>query len=586
MRKIGGRQNSGGRVLQCGLALTNPAEAGRAAASHSPITSPRPWFRLRRVGRKVLARAAGGETISAVKLVVVHNHFRPGGVRRVIELAVPHLVRDLQPRVRTIVLVAGEAPAPLWLERFRAGLGALPVVVRTDPALGYVAEHRMTAVTRARRLRIFFSELFDGLSPGGGVVWAHNQGLGRNPALTQALARACAARKLPLVLHHHDWWFDNRWNRWAEMRRSGFRSLGQVAATLLPADPNARHAAINQADARILQRHFHRQASWLPNLSGVEPRPNAAREHQARRWLTTQLGDAAPVWLVPCRLLRRKNLAEALLLTRWLRPEAWLVTTGGVSSAEEEGYARQLEAAAETEGWRLRLGLLAGSESGKPTVPELLAASEAVLLTSLMEGFGLPYLEAAASRRPLLARALPNIVPDLARFGFRFPQSYDDVRIDPALFDWAGEQDRQRQLFRDWQKCLPRTCRTLVGKPAVLAAASSARPVPLSRLTLTAQLEVLRHPPETSWRRCAPLNPFLSVWRARAASGTLKVTRWPRSATAWLDGAAYAERFAALLAARPTPQLRRTAGGAAQTEFIREKLRSANLFPLTWGPCT
>ena len=60
----------------------------------------------------------------------------------------------------------------------------------------------------------------------------------------------------------------------------------------------------------------------------------------------------------------------------WLRPEAWLVTTGGVSSAEEEAYARQLEAAAETAGWRLRLGLLAGNEpvddgdGGRPRGPE------------------------------------------------------------------------------------------------------------------------------------------------------------------------------------------------------------------------
>ena len=103
------------------------------------------------------------------------------------------------------------------------------------------------------------------------------------------------------------------------------------------------------------------------------------------------------MWLLPCRLLRRKNIAEALLLTRWLRPEAWLVTTGGVSSAEEQAYADGLAAAAQTHGWRLRLGILHGDESQKPSVPELLAASEAVLLTSLQEGFGLPYLEAAAA---------------------------------------------------------------------------------------------------------------------------------------------------------------------------------------------
>jgi hypothetical protein len=62
-------------------------------------------------------------------------------------------------------------------------------------------------------------------------------------------------------------------------------------------------------------------------------------------------------------------------------------------------------------------------------VPELLAASEAVLLTSIQEGFGLPYVEAAAAGRPLIARHLPNIAPDLHKFGFRLPQAYDEILV-------------------------------------------------------------------------------------------------------------------------------------------------------------
>jgi glycosyltransferase involved in cell wall biosynthesis len=518
-----------------------------------------------------------------VKLVIVHYHFRPGGVRRVIELAVPHLVGALVPRINAVVLATGEAPDALWLERLRAGLGALPVVVRLDPALGYVAEHRMTNAGRTRRLRRFFAELFDGPPQGGSVVWAHNQCLGRNLALTRELVRACTAREIPLVLHHHDWWFDNRWQRWAEMRRAGFRSLAQVAATMLPAATHVRHAAINQPDAATLRRHFGRQAAWLPNLTDVARRPVEAQVRRARRWLTTQLGEAAPVWLVPCRLLRRKNLAEALLLTRWLRPEAWLVTTGGVSSAEEADYARQLELAADRAGWKLCLGVLAGDESGKPSVPELMAASEAILLTSVMEGFGLPYLEAAAARRPLLARALPNIAPDLARFGFRFPQTYDEILIDSSLFDWAAELERQRALLRAWRQALPRECRRLAGQPALLAAAGPRRPVAFSRLTLTAQLEVLRQPLPTSWRLCAPLNPALAGWRERAARGALGITRWPHSADEWLNGATYAAKFTDLMAARPRATPRPAGSGAAQTEFIRRKLRPENLYPLTWS---
>ncbi len=538
---------------------------------------------IRLAAKITLARPAAVNILSAVKLVVVHNHFRPGGVRRVIELAVPHLVGALRPRVTAVVLVAGEAPDPWWLDRLRAALGSLPVIVRTEAALGYVAEQRLTPAARARRLRIFFAELFEATPAGGAIVWAHNPGLGRNLALARALAEACAARRLPLVFHHHDWWFDNRWQRWPEMRRAGFRTLADVAAAILPGAPGFRHAAINQADAGMLQRHFRQQAGWLPNPTDAAPPPAPARGREARRWLTTQLGEAAPVWLVPCRLLRRKNLAEALLLTRWLRPEAWLVTTGGASSREEQDYARRLAAAEREAGWKLRLGILTGHERGKPSVPELIAASECVLLTSLQEGFGLPYLEAAAAHRPLLARLPPNIAPDLARFGFRFPQTYGELLVDPGLFDWAAERRRQRDLFQHWQQQLPRACRRLAGRPALLATGEPSRPVPFSRLTLTAQLEVLRQPPDISWRRCGPLNPFLDPWRERAARAKLGITRWPRAADAWLGGAAYADRFAKLLEAAPSRPLRPAAGLATQKEFMRQKLRSENLYPLMWG---
>jgi len=122
------------------------------------------------------------------------------------------------------------------------------------------------------------------------------------------------------------------------------------------------------------------------------------------------------------------------------------------------------------------------------------------------------------------------IAPDLARFGFRFPQSYREIRVDPALFDWSRERERQARSFSEWKNLMPRAAAKLVGKPAVLAAGEEPCPVPFSRLTLTAQLEVLAQPVERSWERCAPLNPFLNTWRARAVAGRLLASPWPRSA--------------------------------------------------------
>jgi len=139
------------------------------------------------------------------------------------------------------------------------------------------------------------------------------------------------------------------------MRRLGFRTLEQTARAIFPTTGRVVHAAINHSDAAILKRHFGNKAFWLPNLAEPPLLPPTKRIRATHSWLRAGLvPDDAPVWLLPCRSLRRKNLAEALLLTRWLRPEAWLVVTGAASSADELPYVRALECAANQHHWRMR----------------------------------------------------------------------------------------------------------------------------------------------------------------------------------------------------------------------------------------
>jgi hypothetical protein len=279
-------------------------------------------------------------------------------------------------------------------------------------------------------------------------------------------------------------------------------------------------------------------------------------------------------------LLRRKNIAEALLLTRWLRPEAWLVTTGGVTSKDEQPYADHLAAAVREHGWPLRLGVLAGDESRKPSVAALLAVSECVLLTSVQEGFGLPYLEAAAARRPLIARSLSNVSPDLRRFGFHFPQGYEEILVSTDLFNWTAERRRQQRVFARWRAQLPPGLNHDVQRPVWCESSAAPDSIPFSRLTLAAQIEVLAAPLELSWQRCVALNPFLESWRRRAGNGSLQISPWPRAAARWLSGRAWAKRFWVLAKDRPASSTRIPASRRAHEELLRTKLSAANLYPL------
>jgi glycosyltransferase involved in cell wall biosynthesis len=518
-----------------------------------------------------------------MNLVIVHYHLRPGGIRRIIELATPHLVREVPRPITCVVLATGQRDDRSWHDYFVQQLPGVSVEMFVDPSFNYLSEQRSSSERITTRLRSALNTLFADADAGNCLVWAHNLGVGRNPLLARELTAACAGRAIPLVAHHHDWWFDNRWTRWPEMRRMGFRTLAASARVVFPTDDHALHVAINHADAAILSRHFGKCSLWLPNLTEPASSPSVARVRSAQRWLRNKLAhDGAPVWLLPCRTLRRKNIAEALLLTRWLRPEAWLVVTGAASSADETPCFKALERAAHKHHWRLRLGVLAGDESRKPSVPELLAASEAVLLTSIQEGFGLPYLEAAAAQRPLIARQLPNIAPDLHRFGFRFPQMYDEILIAPGLFDWQAERVRQQKRFIVWRATMPTFARTKVSKPAMLVIPRP-HPVAFSRLTLTAQLDVLAHPARETWAACLPLNPFLEAWRQRATAKKLRVTPWPRAAKDWLGGEAYARRFFTALKSKSLSHPPACSPVKVQSDFIAAKLDARNLYPLLWS---
>ena len=516
-------------------------------------------------------------------LVILHYHLRPGGIRRVLELAAPYLVRGAPRPVTQVILATGQSADSSWHDRFARALPGVSVAVVVEPAFNYLSEQTAAPGVIATRIRRALTALLGDAGPESHVVWAHNLGVGRNLILSREVAAICSHRGLPLVSHHHDWWFENRWARWPAMRLQGFRTLASAAQAVFPRGDSVMHAAINQADAAVLSSHLGRRSTWLPNLAerGIAPAP--ARVRAAKQWLRSQLSqNDYPVWILPCRMLRRKNVAEALLLTRWLRPEASLVVTGAASSAEEAPYFRAIERAAREHHWRLRLGILAGDEARKPTVAELLAASETALLTSVQEGFGLPYLEAAAAQRPLIARRLPNIAPDLAQFGFRFPQAYDDLLIAPELFDRAAEQDRQRKLFARWLATMPGSVRRRIAKPALLTADRS-EPVAFSRLTLTAQLEVLAQPTGESWAACEPLNPFLTTWRGRSQAGMLQISPWPRQAQAWLSGRAYAQKFyhaLATLARAPRPGWQPP---QLQADFIGRRLDARNLHPILWS---
>lgn len=496
-------------------------------------------------------------------------------MRRIIELALPHLVKSSA--VRRVTLAVGENADEGWVSNLRRSLGKIPLTIVCEPAFRYQSELKMATGVACRRIAEALGRIAE--DPAETLFWFHNPGLARNPFLTGEIRKFAASQRTRVLFHHHDFWFENRWARWPDLRKAGFRTVDAVGELIFGAGAPIGHATINRRDAAFLEHRF--PGAWLPNLSRRQKSCSATERKAARRWLAEKLGDAGPVWLFPTRFLRRKNLAEAVLLARWLRPESWLVTTAGVSSPEEAAYARQLESSAKKGKWRVRFRVLENGDKRAPSIPALLAACEAVVMTSAQEGFGLPYLEAVAAGRPLIARRLPNVIPDIESFGFRLPWLYDEVWIDAAVLDEKKERARQIVAWRAWRAAIPGPLQKYAAESAVLKLPAG-KPFPFSRLTLAGQLEVLGQPADDVWNQCARWNPDLSRWKTDVSSEEFAVSAWPEGADDFIGGPAYAERFweaVGTISQRSSA----TECRAIQRKFIRERLGTEHLYPILFN---
>ena len=349
-----------------------------------------------------------------LRVAVVHPHLRPGGVTQVIETSMRALVDH---PVRVAVLSGGPAgpnfPAPVELV---AGLDYLEMPATCPESLADALE-RHAATTL-------------GAPPD---LWhVHNPLVGRHPVFALATAEL-VRRGHPLLLHVHDFPEDGRPANHAALREAG------ALPTLYPNTARAHYAVLTGHDRSMLL------SADIPGAR-VHVLPNAVETNVAAPPAPPDGGP--PLLLYPTRAIRRKNLGEMLLWAARMGANArWAVTLAPTNPSDLEPYRKWKALAAE-------LALPVEFEAGlrAPDAYEaLLARSTAVVTTSVAEGFGLAYLEAATRLRPLLGRDLPAVTGDLTRDGLRFPGLYSRCGVP---LDWFGADRLRTALFTGWTEVL------------------------------------------------------------------------------------------------------------------------------------
>jgi glycosyltransferase involved in cell wall biosynthesis len=294
------------------------------------------------------------------------------------------------------------------------------------------------------------------------VVFAHNVGsLNLNLALTVAL-RALTDDAIDhpeaaprFVLWHHDLaavMADYRGalhDGWPwSLVREAWPGTTPVVVSEHRRDELAALSGLDPGSIAVVPNGVDLARAWK-----LEPGAAALFERMAR-------GGIDLLVLVPARITPRKNLELALAIVAELRAagcSAAVVVTGPVDPhrPSEDAYLERLLALRSELGLDAVAWLLA--EESRDDVPDsvvsdLYRMADLLLISSHDEGFGLPILEAAASRLPIACTDLPTLHeiagPDALYFELDDPPAAIAARIVARLAGDPAWRLARRVRFR------------------------------------------------------------------------------------------------------------------------------------------
>lgn len=334
-----------------------------------------------------------------MRIAVVHYHFKPGGVTRVVDNA----VEALKPHGHELIALAGEVPA----EPHDYPILEVPDLRYAQPG------ERIDPVKLVKALRRAASDAL-GAQPD---VWhVHNHSLGKNAAVTDAVS--LLAEEAPVLLQIHDFAEDGRPSNYALLRNQ-MKDL----QTLYPVAPHIHYAVLNGRDYRVLKTagipeeslHMLANAVSVPDIPvEAEPLP----ELEGRKLV-----------LYPTRSIRRKNMGEFLLHAALATDDTRLAATLGPNNPTARPiYERWLEFAKEQ-----KISAIFGMGEGGHSFENLMANASAIITTSVAEGFGLAFLEPFLFDKPLMGRDLPEVTGEFREAGVNLDSLYPHLSVP---VDW------------------------------------------------------------------------------------------------------------------------------------------------------
>ena len=360
-----------------------------------------------------------------MRLVVIHYHLNRGGVTSVIRSHLQSLAHTAQDLDLTHVGIAYGGRATDWEPDFETSL-PFQVSHLVVPQLEYDELH-----TEAGDLFLDLEQMFAscGFQRTSTVLHVHNHALGKNTALPHAMSQF-ANQGWKVFFQFHDFVEDLRPQNYSNLV-SAYGDPQSVQAALYPQAPQIHSSALNQSDVGTLREAGIDVARLhlLPNP--VSAAGAIANRTDARKKLANTYAVSADTnyVLYPVRGIRRKNVGEVLLWSLLLNDCVFAITLEPKNELERSSYLSWKDFAESRS-----ISVLFGTGK-RLSLDENYAAADAVISTSVAEGFGLVFLEAATRDRPLFGRDLPGVTADFVANGMKFPGLSPKMLVPTQSFD-------------------------------------------------------------------------------------------------------------------------------------------------------
>ncbi len=371
-----------------------------------------------------------------MKIALFHYHLNAGGVTRVIENHLYSLDAVWGDRQAEVLIIVGEGNNALPAE-LKGSLKNINYRVVPLPRLSYDACLEPDVLADEVESILAEAEFL----PGECILHIHNHALGKNVAWPQAVWHL-AERGFHLFLQIHDFIEDFRPQNYHKSRAMyANASEEDFIKYLYPQAQHIHYSVLNKRDENILAEAGLDDARLhvLPNPVFGEI---AERNHaDAKAYWSEKMNIDVPDRLIlyPVRGITRKNVGELLLHAAIAEPGTVYALTLPPMNPIEKAHYDKWEHFAEQYDLPCYFGV--GTVDGLGFADNV-AAADAILTTSVAEGFGMVFLEPWLMGRPVIGRDLAEITSDFKENNITYPGLYQ--RIDIPL-DWVGEAAYVRQ---------------------------------------------------------------------------------------------------------------------------------------------